>query len=42
MILIAGHFNIDISNVNDENASYFSDLLNTFNLNNLGIKSTGP
>ena len=37
-ILTAGGFNIDISNVIDENISYFSDLWDTFNLKNVVTK----
>ena len=39
-ILIAGNFNIDISNVNDEATSYFPDSWDTFNLKKPVIKST--
>ena len=39
-ILIAGDFNIGISNLNDEDTSYFTDLWDTFNFNNLVTKPT--
>ena len=39
-ILIVGDFNIDISSVNVENASCFSDLWETFNLKNPVTKPT--
>ena len=39
-ILIAGDFNINISNVNDENTSYFSKLWNNFNLKDFVTKPT--
>ena len=39
-IFIAGDFNIDVSNENDKNTSYLSDLWDTFNLKNLMTKPT--